>query len=163
VNLSWIADEHLAIGALPTSDHLARLAAGEVSHVVNCRATAQTLLTRDLAAERSLFGADHVAHAPMWDLGQSQHPRRWSGAVHFAVRALRQDAGARVLIHCQKGRRRSVLVGYAVLRLRGHAAAHAADLIVSHHRPARLVPVYLADVERWIGQGAPDLSRPQPT
>jgi protein-tyrosine phosphatase len=158
-HLSWIGDERLAIGRLPAPGGFALLAAEGVSHVVNCRATAQTWLTRDLARERALFGRARVAHAPMWDFGQSQHPRRWSGAVHFAVRALQADADARVLIHCQKGRRRSVLVAYAVLRLRGYPAPEATDLIVGYRREAVLVPVYLADVERWIAAGCPEPAR----
>jgi protein-tyrosine phosphatase len=90
----------------------------------------------------------------MWDFGQSQHPRRWSAAVHFAARALDADPGSRVLIHCRMGRRRSVLVAYAVLRLRGRTAPEAADLITAHRLEAVLVPVYLADVERWLAAGA---------
>jgi protein-tyrosine phosphatase len=155
-SLSWIGSERLAIGPVPTPDTLAVLAGEGISHVVNCRALAQTWLTRDLACERALFGRANVAHAPMWDFGQSQHPRRWSGAVHFAVRALESDTDARVLIHCQKGRRRSVLVAYAVLRLRGHLAREASELIVGHRLEAVLVPVYLADVEHWIAAGCPE-------
>jgi protein-tyrosine phosphatase len=156
MTVSWIGGERLAIGNLPTADSLARLADEGVSHIVNCRATPQTWLSRDLAAERALFGRARVAHAPMWDFGQSQSARRWSRAVHFAVRALEDDDAARVLVHCQKGRRRSVLVAYAVLRLRGYRPDNAADLIVAHRRQARLVSVYLADVERWIRDGAPE-------
>ncbi|HKS99548.1 MAG TPA: hypothetical protein VJT31_08470 [Rugosimonospora sp.] len=157
--VSWIAGERLGIGRLPRVDALDALAAAGVSHIVNCRATAQTWLTRDLAAERALFGAARVAHAPMWDFGQSQDPRRWSGAVHFAARVLDEDSAARVLVHCQQGRRRSVLVAYAVLRLRGYPPAEAAHLIVTHRLEARLVPVYLADVERWLAAGAPEAPR----
>jgi hypothetical protein len=42
------------------------------------------------------------------------------------------------------------MVAYAVLRLRGHPARKAANLIVEHRREAQLVPVYLAGVERWL-------------
>jgi len=153
--ISWIAGERLGISALPEGELLAGLTAAGVSHVVNCRARPQTWLTRELAAERALFGAARVAHAPMWDFGQSQHPRRWSAAVHFAARVLDSDRDARVLVHCKAGRRRSVLVAYAVLRLRGHSAEDAGRLIVTHRVEAQLVPVYLADVERWLAAGAP--------
>ncbi len=156
--LSWIEGERIAIGSMPTGASISRLAAEGVSHVVNCRCAPQTWVSQDLAAERALFGTAAVAHAPMWDFGQSQHPRRWSGAVHFAVRALDADREARVLIHCHQGRRRSVLVTYAVLRLRGHDARDAADLIARYRTEADLVPVYLSDVERWIADGAPELT-----
>jgi protein-tyrosine phosphatase len=153
---TWIGEERLAIGPVPTPETLALLPAEGVSHIVNCRARPQTWLTRDLARERALFGPTCVAHAPMWDFGQSQDPRRWAGAVHFAVRALDGGTDARVLIHCQKGRRRSVLVAYAVLRLRGYPAREASALILGHRIEAVLVPMYLADVERWIAAGCPE-------
>jgi protein-tyrosine phosphatase len=158
VRLSWIAGERVAIGSVPTGTSIARLAGEGVSHIVNCRATPQTWLSQDLSVERLLFGTAAVVHAPMWDFGQSQSPRRWSAAVHFAVRALDADPAARKLVHCQQGRRRSVLVTYAVLRLRGHTPQEAADLIAGHRLQADLVPVYLADVERWIALGAPELA-----
>src|SRR5215813_2938258 len=78
--LTWIADERIAIGTIPTAITIVRLPAEGVTHVVNCRAGAETLLSQDLAVERALFGRAHVAHAPMWDTGRRQHPRRWSAA-----------------------------------------------------------------------------------
>jgi protein-tyrosine phosphatase len=149
-SLSWIGGERIAIGCLPTAASLARLADEGVTHLVNCRSTPQTWVSGDLAAERDLLGPVNVVHAPMWDFGQNQRPGRWSAAARFAARALDDDPEARVFIHCQQGRRRSVMVAYAVLRLRGHPAQKAADLIVEHRREAQLVPVYLASVERWL-------------
>ena len=150
--LSWIGDERVAIGNLPTGRSLARLPGEGVTHVVNCRFRAQTWLSQDLAMERAMFGPDRVAHAPMWDNGRPKHPDLFAEAVLFAARALHQDPGHRVLIHCQQGRRRSVLVAYAVLRLGGHAPDGAAGLIVSHRREAELVPAYLDSVEVWLRQ-----------
>ena len=122
--------------------------------MVHCRARAQTFLSQDLAIERVLFGAQRVAHAPMWDNGRPQPPGRWAEAARFAADALERDPEARVLIHCQKGRRRSVLVAYAVLRLRGRSPEEAARLILSHRDVARLVPAYRASVEAWLAAGA---------
>src|SRR5439155_21890484 len=106
--LSWIGDERIAVGSLPTGATLPRLAAHGVTHIVNCRATQQTWVSQDLAAERALLGPARVAHAPMWDSGQPQAPRRWSAAAHFAARALTEDDAARVFVHCHQGRRRSI-------------------------------------------------------
>ena len=151
--LSWLGDERIAVGHLPTGVSLPTLPDQGVTHIVNCRAQAQVWLSQDLAAERILFGRSNVVHAPMWDLGQVQHPRLWSGAAVFATQAL-DDGAARVLIHCQQGRRRSVMLAYAVLRLRGRDAGTAARLITSHRLEAELVGVYVAGVERWLAAGA---------
>lgn len=148
--LTWIEDERIAIGTLPTGATLGRLVAEGVTHVVNCRASLETLVSQDLAVERMLFGRAHVVHAPMWDTGRRQHPRRWSAAARFVARTLDDDTEARELIHCEGGRHRSVLVAYAALRLRGHGTDDAAALIVRHRAEAELLPAYRASVEDWI-------------
>lgn len=148
----WIGDERLAIGAVPTGVAVRAIVEARITHIVNTRAHLQTVLSQDLWVERALLGADHVAHAPMWDHGRRQPPELWSGAALFAAEALEADADNRVLIHCQQGRRRSVMVAYAVLRLRGHAPDAAADLIRRHRRPARLIPTYQASVEAWLAE-----------
>lgn len=148
--LSWIGDERLAIGNLPTPRTLHRLPGEGVTHVVNCRFRAQTWLSQDLAMERTVFGGARVVHAPMWDNGRPKHPGRFERAALFAAAVLREDPDHRVLIHCQQGRRRSVLVGYAVLRLLGHDGDEAARLIATHRRESELVPAYRDSVERWL-------------
>ena len=153
--LTWIADERVAVGSVPTGATIGRLAAEGITHVVNCRSGVETLLSQDLAVERALFGRAHVVHAPMWDTGWRQHPRRWSAAAHFVARVLDEDADARVLIHCRAGIHRSVLVAYAALRLRQHSADDAAGLILRHRVEAELLPAYRESVDRWIGQGGP--------
>lgn len=147
---TWIGDERIAVGNLPTPETLPELANHEgVTHVVNCRARAQTVFSGDLDMERAVFGADRVAHAPMWDHGRPQDPGAWADAAEFAAAAL-EDPEAKVLIHCQRGRRRSVLVTYATLRLRGHDPDEAARLILAHRREAHLVPAYRHSVEEWL-------------
>jgi protein-tyrosine phosphatase len=148
--LSWLAAERVAIGNLPTAESLALLPGMGVTHVVNCRARTQTLISQDLSAERAMFGPDRVIQAPMWDSGHRQPPALWSRAALFAAAALDDDPSARVFIHCQQGRRRSVLVAYAVLRLRGHGPKAATGLILDHRREAELVPAYQASVEQWL-------------
>jgi predicted protein tyrosine phosphatase len=152
--LSWIGDERIAIGNLPTAATLSRLPENGVTHVVNCRSTAQVWMSQDLAVERALFGPSRVAHAPMWDLGLAQAPRLWSTAALFAAQALADDSSAGVLIHCQQGRRRSIMLAYAVLRLRGQTADDATALITLHRIEARIVAAYTTSVERWLASGA---------
>jgi hypothetical protein len=149
--LSWIGPERIGIGNLPTARSLADLPGAGVTHVVNCRFRAQTWFSQDLAMERVVFGAPRVMHAPMWDNGRPKDPARFAAAALFAADAL-ADPDNRVFIHCQQGRRRSVLVAYAVLRLRGHSAHDAARLIAEYRREAELVPAYLASVEAWLKQ-----------
>jgi len=153
--LTWIANERIAIGTIPTAESLGRLREEGVTHVVNCRSGAETWLSQDLAVERAVFGESRVAHAPMWDTGRRQRPNRWSRAVSFACEALDEDSTAGVLIHCQQGSHRSVLVGYAVLRLRGHTPDVAARLILDHRAEGELLPAYAASVEDWIACGQP--------
>jgi protein-tyrosine phosphatase len=148
--LSWVGDERLAIGGIPTAATLVRLRAEGVTHVVNCRSTAQTWVSQDLAVERALFGPGRVVHAPMWDSGLPQPAVLWSAAARFAADALDGDPAARVLVHCQQGRCRSVMVAYAVLRLRGREPESATRLIQAHRREARFVPAYVASVEDWL-------------
>lgn len=142
----------MAIGSLPVGDAVSRLPTLGITHVVNCRAEFQTRLSNDLWAERQVLGADRVAHAPMWDRGRPQPPRLWAPAARFAAKALDEDPDAGVLVHCQQGRRRSAMVAYAVLRLRGHEPADAARLVLDSRAPATLVPAYRASVEDWLDQ-----------
>jgi len=86
----------------------------------------------------------------MWDTGQFQPAALWVTAALFAATTLENDPHAGVLIHCQQGRRRSVMLAYAVLRLRGHSGEDAAKLILTHRREAVLVPSYRASVEQWL-------------
>src|SRR5204862_3515807 len=62
---------------------------------------------------------------------------------------------AGVLIHCHQGRRRSILLAYAVLRLRGRGPEEALADITTHRLEARPVDAYVASVERWLACGAP--------
>jgi protein-tyrosine phosphatase len=150
--LSWIAEERIAVGVMPTGATIDRLAGDGVTHVVNCRASWETLVSQELAVERALFGRARVVRAPMWDTGWRQHPKRWSAAAQFVARTLDEDPAARVLIHCKAGVHRSVLVAYAALRLRGHAAEAAAALIHGHRAEAKLLPRYRASVDDWISR-----------
>jgi protein-tyrosine phosphatase len=152
--LTWIGEERIAVGGVPTADSVARLAGLGVTHVVNCRSTAETRFSQDLAVERAMFGAACVAHAPMRDLGRRQHPRLWAPAACFAVRVLDSQPQARVLIHCQQGMHRSAMLAYAVLRLRGHTAADAAALILDHRTEAQLLPAYVSSVEQWMSSSS---------
>lgn len=147
--LSWLGDERIAVGSLPVGASVARLPEIGVTHVVNCRAQLQTRMSQDLWAERRVLGADHVAHAPMWDHGRRQPARLWAPAARFGAAAL-DDPAARLLVHCQQGRRRSAMVAYAILRLRGHDPGDAERLVLDHRAAAELVPAYRDSVEEWL-------------
>jgi len=132
--LTWIGNERIAVGVMPTGATIGRLAAEGVTHVVNCRATWETFVSQELAIERGIFGRARVVHAPMLDTGWRQHPRRWSAGARFAARTLDEDPTARVLVHCKAGVHRSVLVAYAALRLRGRSGRGGAAARLSCER-----------------------------
>lgn len=152
--LSWIGDERIAISGVPPVRMVAGLAEQGVTHVVNCRPRVQVWRRGDLAAERAAFGAGRVAHAPMQDHGLRQPPAVWAAAACFAARVLEDQPQAGVLIHCTAGRRRSVMLAYAVLRLRGHDRTRAAALVLQYRAGAILVPAYVRSVERWLATAA---------
>ena len=149
-SLSWIGDERIAISGVPSAQMVARLADQGVTHVVNCRPRAQVRWAGDLAAERAALGPGRVAHAPMQDHGLRQRPAVWAAAACFAARVLDEQPQAGVLIHCSAGRRRSAMLAYAVLRLRGHDRTRAAALVLTYRAEAELVPAYVRSVERWL-------------
>jgi protein-tyrosine phosphatase len=148
--LNWIADERIAVSGLPSPAAIPRLADQGVTHVVNCRPRLDVWWSGDLAAERATFGPGRVAHAPMQDHGLRQPPRAWSAAARFAAGVLDDQPQAGILIHCTAGRHRSVMLAYAVLRLRGHDRTEAATLIPRYRPEAVLLPAYARSVERWL-------------
>ena len=152
--LSWIGDERIAISGVPSARAVARLAEQGVTHVVNCRPRVEVRWSGDLAAERAAFGPGRVAHAPMQDHGLRQRPAVSAAAARFAAQVLDDQPQAGVLIHCTAGRRRSAMLAYAVLRLRGHDRTRAAALVLSYRTEAVLVPAYVRSVERWLATAA---------
>ena len=86
----------------------------------------------------------------MQDHGLRQRPALWAPAACFAARVLDDQPQAAVLIHCTAGMHRSVMVAYAVLRLRGHDLPQAADLVLHYRAGAELIPAYVRSVERWL-------------
>jgi protein-tyrosine phosphatase len=148
--LSWIGAERIAISAVPRPASVAGLAGQGVTHVVNCRPRLDVWWGGDLAAERAVFGPDRVAHAAMQDHGLRQRPVTWAGAARFAAGVLDREPEAKVLIHCTAGMHRSVMVAYAVLRLRGHERDEAARLVLRYRTRAELLPAYVRSVERWL-------------
>ena len=152
--LSWIGDERIAVSGVPSARMVARLAEQGVTHVVNCRPHLQVRWWGDLAAERAAFGPRRVAHAPMQDHGLRQPPAAWAAAACFAAHVLEEQPQAGVLIHCTAGRRRSAMLAYAVLRLRGHDRTQAAALVLRYRTEAMLVPAYVDSVEQWLTTAA---------
>lgn len=148
--LTWIGNERIAVSSVPSAGTVACLAELGVTHVVNCRPRAQVRWSGDLAAERDALGPGRVAHAPMQDHGLRQRPAAWSAAVCFAAQVLDDQPQAGVLIHCTAGRRRSPMLAYAVLRLRGYDRTQAAALVLEYRTEAQMVPAYLRSVERWL-------------
>lgn len=148
---SWVpAFPRMAIGALPVGREADDLPTHGITHVINCRKHFQNQVSQDLWIERDVLGAERVAHADMWDNGLAQEAGSWAQAALFGARVLADDPEARLLVHCQQGRRRSVFVAYAILRLHGFSESDAAAAVLDARPFGHLVPVYRAGVEQWL-------------
>jgi predicted protein tyrosine phosphatase len=118
-DVTWIAPD-LAIGGRVLSDEWPRLAKAGVHAVVDCRLEASDpadLLTR--------LGISFL-HLPTPDSGNFT-PRQVTDGVAWIERQWAD--GRRVLVHCQAGKGRSVLIGGAALTTRGMTPDEALALI----------------------------------
>lgn len=119
LNMSWVTDQ-LAVGGRVHPEDIKRLAAVGVGAVVDTRAEHQD----DPAA----MGACDIALLPLPT--PDTHPLTVEQLVEGATWVNRQiDVGRRVLIHCEHGVGRSVLLTAAALVQRGMGAHAAVDLI----------------------------------
>lgn len=148
----------LAIGSIPVGREAEDLPSKGVTHVVNCRKGLQNVISQDLWIEQQVLGADKVAHADMWDHGRPQQEESWVPAALFGAQALRDNPEARVLVHCQQGRRRSLFVAYAILRQMGFSEDDAAAAVLEARPRGHLVPAYRAGVEAWLSRSFPQQS-----
>jgi protein-tyrosine phosphatase len=152
--LNFVPGERVAIGAMPVAGEVLRLPDHGVTHLVVCRARPQRMFSQDFWAAQQVLGRGNVAAAGMWDTGRPKGPEQWADAAEFAAQILQADPDARVLVHCQQGRRRSVMVAYATLRLLGRSEADAARGVIEARPMGRLVPAYRSSVERWLASRA---------
>jgi protein-tyrosine phosphatase len=148
--LNFVPGERVAIGAMPVSGKVLDLPGHGVTHLVVCRARPQRMFSQDFWAAQQVLGRENVTAAGMWDTGRPKDPEQWADAALFAAKVLQADPDARVLVHCQQGRRRSVMVAYATLRLLGRSEAEAARGVIEARPMGRLVPAYRSSVERWL-------------
>jgi protein tyrosine phosphatase (PTP) superfamily phosphohydrolase (DUF442 family) len=118
-DLSWIVDD-LAIGGRVLADEWPAVAAAGIGAVVDCRAEA-----RDPEERLMALGLTFL-HLPTPDSGHFT-PEQVAQGVDW-IEAQR-DAGRRVLVHCQAGKGRSVLIGAAALTRRGFTPDEAVALI----------------------------------
>lgn len=153
--LNFVPGERVAIGAMPVGGEILRLPDHGITHLVVCRARPQRTFSQDYWAAQQVLGRDNVAAAGMWDTGRPKDPGQWADAALFAAQVLQADPDARVLVHCQQGRRRSVMVAYATLRLLGHSESDAARGVIEARPMGRLVPAYRSSIERWLNSRVP--------
>ena len=136
-DLDWITDD-LAVGGFCAPDGLARLAREQgLGAVIDVRAEAVDDAgdwDRCGVTFLSLPTPDHAAIAPMM----------LRAGLAFAERA--RGAGRRLLIHCQHGIGRSVMLALCVLGQGGMAPLDALTLIKSRRRQAS---PSVAQMEAW--------------
>jgi protein tyrosine phosphatase (PTP) superfamily phosphohydrolase (DUF442 family) len=118
-DVSWIADD-LAIGGRILDREWSDLAASGVQAVVDCRQEG-----RDPEALLTTLGLTFL-HVPTPDSGNFT-PLQVAETVDWIEQ--RWAEGQRVLVHCQAGKGRSVLIGAAALSRRGLTAEDAVSLI----------------------------------
>jgi protein tyrosine phosphatase (PTP) superfamily phosphohydrolase (DUF442 family) len=118
-DVSWVADD-LAIGGRILDREWSGLAAGGIQAVVDCRQEG-----RDPEPLLATLGMTFL-HVPTPDSGNFT-PLQVSETVGWIEQ--RWAEGQRVLVHCQAGKGRSVLIGAAALSRRGLTAEEAVSLI----------------------------------
>jgi hypothetical protein len=154
--LSWIGHERIAISGVPSAQAVSRLAEQGVTHVVNCAGAGAGAVVRGSGGRtgglrpRASGARAHAGSRP------AAKGRGVGRAARFAARVVDDQPQAGVLIHCGAGRRRSVMLAYAVLRLRGQDRTQAAALVLRYRTGAQFVPAYVRSVERWLATAAGD-------
>ncbi|MGH2461851.1 MAG: protein-tyrosine phosphatase family protein [Chloroflexota bacterium] len=118
-DFTWVADD-LAIGSQVMSDEWLLVGAAGVGAIVDCRAEASD--PADLLASLGIA----FLHLPTRDCGDF-NPEQVREGVAWVEQRLAE--GRRVLVHCQAGKGRSVLIGAAVLTRRGLTPDGAVALI----------------------------------
>jgi protein tyrosine phosphatase (PTP) superfamily phosphohydrolase (DUF442 family) len=118
-DLTWIADD-LAIGGRVLDDEWPMIVKAGVTAVVDCRAEA-----RDPVELLERLGIGFL-HLPTPDSGNFTPEQVVQGATWVHQRL---TTGQRVLVHCQAGKGRSVLIGASALTLRGLSPDDALALI----------------------------------
>jgi protein-tyrosine phosphatase len=148
LNMSWITP-HLAVGGRVHPDDTARLASTGVTRVVDTRSEHQD-------DERALAEAGiRLLHLPTPDTRPLTLAQLCEGAAWINTQI---NAGQRVLVHCEHGVGRSVLMTAAALVMDGMGAGEAIQLIqrkrwqaAPNHRQMRR----LQEFERAVRTCAP--------
>lgn len=151
LNLSWVTD-HIAVGGRIHAEDIKRLAAVGVGAVVDTRAEHQDDPAAMRACDIMLLGLPTPDTYPL-TVAQLMEGATWVNA--------QIDAGRRVLIHCEHGVGRSVLLTAAALVQRGMGAHEAIDLIqrrrwqaAPNHRQMRRLMEFEHAVRRPLPRSA---------
>ena len=112
---------YLYVGAQPAVEHAAGLGALNIGLVISMRAETRPHDVFNTAPLRSLWLRTYdVFFLPI-------PVRTLREGVRMALEAIQQ--GQAVLVHCQRGRHRSVALAAAILIAQGHSAAEAMRLL----------------------------------
>ncbi len=119
LNMSWV-NEHLAVGGRIHPEDIQALGKTGIRHVVDTRA--------EYCDDREALAREHIEllYLPTPDTYPLSISQLMQGVVWVNERL---DKGERVLIHCEHGVGRSVLLTCAVLVARGMHASEALDLV----------------------------------
>lgn len=140
MDLSWVLPS-LAVGARLTPAWLGHLARDlGVRRVVDLRAE-----SKDDVGLLRRYGIE-LLHLPTDDLSPITRESLWTG-VTWVRRQLAR--GERVLVHCEQGSARSVLLACCVLVSRGRSACEALELVKRARWKASPSPEQLEGLLTW--------------
>ncbi|MHB8674743.1 MAG: protein-tyrosine phosphatase family protein [Candidatus Limnocylindrales bacterium] len=142
-DLSWIVDD-LAVGSRVLPSEWPAIARSRIGAVVDCRAEA-----RDPAQLLENLGIAFL-HLPTVDSGAFN---LWQVVQGVDWIEQQRAARRRVLVHCQHGKGRSVLVAAAALTRRGMSAEEALALIRARRPIVTPTPGQIARLREYANGG----------
>jgi protein tyrosine phosphatase (PTP) superfamily phosphohydrolase (DUF442 family) len=136
----WVTDR-LAVGsAVVKPEHMLALAAGGITHVIDCRLETE-------GAELYAGTSVRRLHCGTADNGEAKPVTWFEEGITFALAALARPR-TRVLVHCIAGVSRSPSMTYAILRALGQSSEDAVEMIKKARIIARVT--YKEDADRAL-------------
>ena len=134
----WVS-KRLAFGsAVTTWDHVEKLQAHGVTHVINLRHGKHGKKIREFESLWLPFRDDKEPR-PRWF---------YRHALRFYQKAMRQP-NSKILVFCHHGISRSPSLAYFFLRIDGSSPARAKSIVLKARKCARVVPAYQRSGENF--------------
>jgi len=142
MDMTWITDRMAVGGGIWTAAHMAEVARGGVSHILDMQ------IEFDDTALAAPYGI-RVLWNPIDDDFQPKPPEIFERGVEFAREALDED-GSRLFIHCAAGIHRAPMMALAILCSRGWKMEKALEVLGTRRPVVDFAPVYVDSVRRYL-------------